>query len=236
MKNIRSLPALTAAFFAIGFTTMIQSAKADLILDNIGHTRADDFSGDGQGTTANDSGNRLVGYFESTSATINMHMVYSFQMIGGLDGSDILNADFSVSQTSPGSSQYSFDIHAHVIRTDPSPTILGTDYHTSAGLLMTDFDDGDRGANGLKSLDGTGQSNLTSYLQSNWSEGDYVFIGLKTDPVTVFGPGTGGVNDFYRFGDDGTLTVTAIPEPSAFAFLGVGLGVMLAAGRRTARS
>lgn len=180
-------------------------------LDEANLQRVHDTNADGIGDSRFGSpANNLVGFFADSAAVQNMQMVWAFQMTGVADPATIINADFTATVTGLGSN--AFNIDAHVIRTAGTDTILASDYEGSANLLTEDFN----GANavGAKSLDVAGQTALTSFLQNNWVENQFVFIGLKTDPLTL-----AGSNDFFRFDAAATLMIT-VPEPNSLVLLG----------------
>ena len=178
--------------------------------------RIDDNNADAAGNTLRTltGGNNLVGYYDSDS-TENMHLAWSFQMTGFSDPSRLLSADFEVNQTGrSGAGNFAYDVEAHAIRTSAGGNVAVSDYQDSAALLMTNF----AGSGSVqRSLDAAGRSALTSYLQSNWSQGDYVFIGLKTDPITVATYTDGSLpNDYYKFagaaGVGAVLNLTVLPS------------------------
>ena len=175
--------------------------------------RIHDITGDGEGDTAHGSpANNLVGYFERADVE-NMHMAWSFLMTGAFSGERIAYADFGVEQTGLPGNAYSFDIEAHAIRTSPGSAIVTSDYQDTSQLLMTNFD-GNNTA-GPKTLDAGGESALTTYLQENWQEGEYLVIGLKTDPVTM-ATFPGGTNCFFVYATDAQLTVGVLPPQGSF--------------------
>ena len=169
--------------------------------------RIDDWDANDAGDILRGSANQLVGYFVQDNVE-NMHMVWAFQMTGSPSGERIASADFNVTQVQAGGGTYTYSVDAHVIRTSSSTTIAIADYENSADLLMTNFCGT---GTGPKSLNVDGKSALTSYLQDNWVEGDYVFIGLKTDPMTIHDFSVSeGTTDFYRYDVDGVTDATLI--------------------------
>ena len=68
-----------------------------------------------------------------------------------------------------------------------------------------------------------------TYLQNNWKEGDYVFISLQSDPLTM----SGTASDFALFSGDAVLNVTMIPEPATIGMLGLGVLVLMAVRKNT---
>ena len=166
---------------------------------------------DGAGDTVNGGWqSTYVGRFGDAGS--NYQVVYAFQMTGFATGAEISSADFSKNFTGTifGSA---FDVDVHAIRTAATSGLLASDYETSAGLLMTDFDGGTPGTAGVKSLSALGQTNLVAYLQTNWVENDYVFLGLKSNPGTVT---LGGIYDFDK---TTSATLTVVPEPGTYALL-----------------
>jgi hypothetical protein len=93
---------------------------------------------------------------------------------------------------------FSFSTVAHVIRSSADPTILASDYETSAQPLMSDFSESSDDV-GTVSLDAAGQSILGSWLRNNWVDGEYVFIGIQTNPLILPDNSTTRV---YRYGSN----------------------------------
>jgi hypothetical protein len=176
-------------------------AQAALVIDQNLDQRVDDTDSNGSGNRVVGT-NRLIGYHTSVQ---NMHVVYVFQMTGVTNVSEITSVDFSVTQAGVNSA---FAIDAHVIRTSLTNTVISSDYETTAATLMEDFSDNSK--TGLKSLSAAGQTNLATYLQANWSEGAYVFIGLKTDPFTIVSDS----NKYGSFNSDAQLTIYRGDETS----------------------
>jgi len=179
----------------------------ELDIDYADLQRIQDLDSDGDGDqVAGSPANNLVGYFEHDGVE-NMQMVWSFQMQGFGDADRIAYADLILEQSGTGGGAYTYDIEVHAIRTASSSTIVASDYEDSAGVLMESFNNP---ATGTASLDGPGKVALASYLQDNWSKGDYVVIGLKTDPLTL-ASFPGGSHDFYRYATGGTLRIGLHP-------------------------
>ncbi len=159
--------------------------------------------------------------------------VFVFLMTGKIPSHTVTTADFTVTQTLPASA-VTFDVVAHVIRTSATPTILNSDFQNSAQQLMTNFDNGNQNG-GTVSLNSAAEMTLGSYLNTNWVEGNYVFITLKNTTYTTttnfrllrYGNSGGG---WTANSTDAQLNITTIPEPSA-AFLG-GLGLLCLLRRR----
>jgi len=199
---------LAVLLIAGGILTPAIAGSTTVTIDDTDAQRPDDNDSDGQGESYGNNDFLIIGFFNNGGVE-HMHVVWVFQMTGASNGMQILDADFQVTQTGSGNGTWTYDLDAHVIRTNSSSTILVSDYETSALWLMDDFDGGSPGASGLKSLDIDGKSALTSYLQDNWSEGDYVFVGLKTDPLT-FGSLT--ATDYFNFGGVSTCDAQLILE------------------------
>ncbi len=120
-------------------------------------------------------------------------------MTGFPDPATITNANFSVAllekQNSP-----TFNVDAHVIRTSSDSEILPSDYETTAQLLMSDFTTNATPTGNIL-LNTSGQSELTTWLQNNWVEGGFLFIGLKSNPLKLDDPGDmPSQNIYYRYG------------------------------------
>jgi len=217
----------------IGAAILLAGVTADastVLIDDVNAMRVRDTNLNGTGDVA-EADVIDVGRY----STSNSYAVFVFQMTGVANPSLITAANFSVGITESINSPTDFNVDAHVIRKAESSTILITDYETSAQLLMADF--GGNNAVGSRSLDATGQGTFATWLQNNWADGEYVFIGLKSDPATL----SGGFR-IVRFGSSGggwtadstdaQLNLTVIPEPST-ALLG-GLGVLFLLRRRRA--
>ena len=131
--------------------------------------------------------NNLVGFFANSTAVQNMHMVWGFQMTGITNPANITGANFFADATRLGSG-YNLDVH--VVRTAATNTVLASAYETSAGLLTPNYTTGIR----VGSLDSGGQTSLATYLQNNWTPGDFVFLSIQTDPLTL-----SGTNNFFTF-------------------------------------
>jgi len=175
--------------------------------------RVHDKEGDGVGDSAHGApANNLVGYWMSHGNIGNMHMVWGFHMTGDVFRARIADADFRVDQTGVGGATYDYEIDVHVVRTDASSAIGASDYEASAGLIMTNFAGS---TTGTRQLDAAGRSALTTYLQGNWVKGDYIFIGLKTDPLTLDSYPQ-GANDTYHFAADAELYLAMLPPHGSF--------------------
>ena len=205
-------------------------SQAEIITTNItetADTRINDTDNDGAGNSIKPTidNNRLIGYYYkdngegAVDTTLNMTLVYAFLMTGVTDPSQITAADFSVTQSAVGSD---FDINASIIRTSDTADFEYSDYQTIGTSLMEDFSSND--VVGSKSLDTTGQSSLVTYLQNNWVEGQYVFISLQSDPLTL----TGTASDYAKFNADGVLSVMTIPESATIGMLGLGAFLLMA--------
>ncbi len=201
---------LLAGLFCAG----VSSVHAANITAESNSASVYDSDSNGTGDTVNaGTQSTYVGRFGDAGS--NYQVVYAFQMTGFATGAEISGADFSKNFTGiiGFGSEGSFDIDVHAIRTAATSGLLASDYETSAGLLMTDFDGGTPGTAGVKSLSALGQTNLVAYLQTNWVENDYVFLGLKSNPGTVT---LGGIYDFDK---TTSATLTVVPEPGTYALL-----------------
>lgn len=95
---------------------------------------------------------------------------------------------------------------------------------------MTNFDNGNVTATVL--LDSPAEMTLGTYLNTNWVEGNYVFITLKNTTYTTtenfrllrYGNSSGG---WTASSSDAQLNITTIPEPSAALLGGLGLLALL---------
>ena len=205
---------------------------ATLLLDDVEARRVQDTNLDGLGdTTALDVLD--VGNYGTGDRT---HPVFVFRMTGKNPSHIVTTADFTVTQTRPaGTNTPTFDVVAHVIRTSASSTILVSDFENTAQSLMPNFDNGNQNG-GTVSLDSVAEMTLGTYLNTNWVEGNYVFITLKNTTYT-----TATFFELLRYGNSSTSwaassttaqlnVTTTIPEPSA-ALLG-GLGMLALLRRR----
>lgn len=210
--------ALVASLFVFA-----HPASAQTIINSFADTRVDDRDDNNLGDTLV-NGNNNTGFF-TVAGIGNTHSVFAFQMTGIADASQITDADFSLTNTRV---EAGFNIDMHVVRVSSASAFAVSDYEDSAQLIMEDFSTSTIGT-GTHSLDTISSATFTTYLQNNWSDGDYLFIGLKTDPFTL---DTGG-NNYYEYTvDSGVLTVT-IPEPStAGLMLGLSALGLLAMRRR----
>ena len=193
-------------------------------------------------TAQNGSGNSLSAHSLNVGTKANgagwdMHAGLAFQMTGAADGY-LEAANFSTSYTG-GQGTPIYNVDVYVNRVSSSLAFQTSDYENGTKIMDDFVTTSDIGSFGTYSLDATGQANLLSYLQSNWVEGDYLYISLKanTDPAPlimgedananyVFGSWLGGDNS------DALLIVT-VPEPSSTALLGLGLSSMLLRRRRS---
>lgn len=99
-------------------------------------------------------------------------------------------------------------------------------------LIQRSFVDGNSlpSAGSLVQLNSTGETNLTSFLSSNYSVGEFLVFGLVMDTTTAsgtFGDGftfaTTGSNPNFALETSSTLSVVAVPEPTVSLLL---LGAM----------
>ena len=192
----------------------ITAVPTTITIDDSNILRPEDRDGDGDGDGWGNVDFRLVGYYEHDGVE-NMHLVWAFQMTGVSHGVQIADADFSVSQNGRVGSAHSYDIEAHVVRTSSVSDLGAGDYETSAGLLMTNFHVG--AVSGQKSLDAAGRSALTTYLENNWAEGEYIVIGLKTAPRTVATYSGGGreLDDYHHYSTNAVLRLAILPPQGA---------------------
>ena len=168
--------------------------------------------------------------FVGNAGTTDFHPVYVFEMLGAGLGSNITDAQFSVTQTGTHTPEFT-KVDAFVLRTAVDATILASDYELAGTKLMDDFAGTVSGGVPLKSLDAGGQSSLTTYLQNNWQEGEYLFFSLRGGDDTTI-PYTSSTLNGYIFGNssggwtegstDALLTITAVPEPTSAALIGLG--------------
>jgi hypothetical protein len=159
-------------------------------IDNSSSSRIRDSSYNGSGNLAQFDQALAVGALSWGPA---LHAGIAFQMTGA-SAADLLAADFSISLSGQsGAPDFNVDVYASRVSADG--TILASDYQAST-LLMADFVT-TSSTSGTYSLDATGQSNLLAYLESNWLEGSYMIITLKTSPVAT---SAATVGDIYNFG------------------------------------
>ncbi len=226
MKRNNNKHLALAIIGAATLTGLTADAATTVLLDDVEARRVRDTNNNGTGDVA-EADVLDVGRYSTSQG----HSVFVFQMTGVANPAQITSADFSVTLISTAGTPTDFNIDAHAIRTSSAPTILASDYQTTAQLLMADFG-GDNTTVGKRSLDATGQDTFATWLQNNWVDGQYVFIGLKTDPLTL-----GGGFRASRFGSSGggwtanstdaQLDLTVVPEPSAALLGGLGLLALL---------
>jgi hypothetical protein len=223
MKTKNKIPHLILAGL---FGVSTAHAATIISIDDTSGARLYDQQQDGSGSNVNLFQALNVGT-KSNGAGYDMHAGFVFQMTGAADGY-LEAADFSVSATGgQGQSIYNIDLYAN--RVSSSSTFNVSDYQVFDSLIMEDFWVVNDGL-GNFSLDATGQSNLLSYLQTNWVEDDYVFFTLKLDTAPSFIAGAdANQNTIFGFpGDNDSLLTVAVPEPSSTALLGLGgLALML---------
>jgi len=214
-------------------------AQADVVsIDDALAGRAGSANGNGiTGTQADLDRILEAGVYDNG---FHAHPVFVFQMTGVTVPANITNANFSVTMTAKLGTP-SFNADAYVIRKDASSTILTNDYETTAQSLMSGFSTSSSVVGDVAGLDTAGQSTLGTWLQNNWADGEYVFIGLKTDPLT---PPTPDDKEFYRYSEgawnsawsegktDAQLTLDVIPEPATLGLIAAFGGGLLFVRRR----
>ena len=202
---------------AVLFTAIAIQANAAVMLTQVNDgsnqgaeaIRTIDFNPANGTGTALRNGGAFVGYF-NTGHNLNSTLV--FEMLGVADPTSITVGNLTAVQGNTGTPT-GIDVEVHVIRVSPTGTIQASDHHNSALQLMANYDgDGTAGLN--VSLDAAGQAALGTWLQTNWVEGEFLFIGLQSDTIIPSGNRTEGLT-YNSVG----LEVTAVPEPSSFALL-----------------
>lgn len=143
-----------------------------------------------------------------------------------------------------GESISSVSLSIHILSTsnldspgsDPNVDLVGIGVRASATVLASDISGGtaiaDDTFSPISSVT-TGTSNISdpamvSWISSNWSPGDYLFFTLKPDAGNT-------VNSRYftlSTANDAINTpvlsiTTAIPEPSTFLMMGIGISMLL---------
>ena len=216
MKTKKILALLISGVFA---TTMAsQGAVIYTVIEDTDTFRVVDTDDSGTGDVVQNS------FLNAGNNVFDTAVVSSFEMTGFSSGAEIGNVDFSITRKNGGAGDPNLSLD--VLRTSSSQTINPGDYEfVAAANLMTNFADG---GNGSYSLDASGQAALTTYLQSNWVENDYVFLRIRSG---VIGPAPEDASYFFGGNSsqsDAQLTLTAVPEPSSTALLGLGgLALML---------
>jgi len=219
---------LTLAVVAMACFALTTSANAAVIdINTAAHSRIDDLDNDGDGDALVHGTD--VAYWAAEYQD-NSQAVWAFQMTGVANPAEITTADFSTSMdwtVGP----IDFEVDAYVIRVNAASTILVGDYEAAGTSLMEGFDDGTGAA--AKSLNGAGQTALGTYLSDNWTADHYVFIGLRSDPLTLSGD-----TKVRRYAAASELSITteAIPEPATMCALTLavaGLGGYIRKRRRT---
>ncbi len=220
-------------------------AQGDTVINDVFAGRAGDTTTEDPGSTLDGLGDDVnfnfptdVGNFVANQG-VTTHPVFVFQMTGISDPTTITSADFSVTLLAKQNTVVDWNVDAHVIRRSSTTTIVASDYQDSAQLLMSGFNNFDDTVNENYGLDTAGQTTFTTWLQNNWVEGDYLFIGLKTNPTVTTDPGElGSENIFYRYGPNRQATtppedawdetktdaqLTIVPEPSVALLGSLGL-------------
>jgi len=214
MKTKKILALLISGVFA---TTM--ASQGAVMIMHTDTFRVVDTDDSGTGDVVQNS------FLNAGNNVFDTAVVSSFEMTGFSSGAEIGNVDFSITRKNGGAGDPNLSLD--VLRTSSSPTINTGDYEfVAAANLMTEFADG--AINTSYSLDASGQAALTTYLQSNWVENDYVFLRIRSG---VIGPAPEDASYFFGGNSsqsDAQLTLTAVPEPSSTALLGLGgLALML---------
>ena len=205
---------------------------AATIITDVNAQRINDWAGTGGITGTGDTAVSNV-FFAGDTGGNSYASVYVFQMTGFSSGGQFGNADFSITRDGGIGDA---DIAVDVLRISSTIDVVAGDYQLAfASRLETNFGDG---GNANYNLVVSGESSLTSYLQNNWVENDYLFIRLGAASI----PQSSGelTTAYYQFGSaqggweasstDALLTIT-VPEPSSTALLGLG-GLALALRRR----
>lgn len=145
-------------------------------------------------------------------ATIDLYVHNSFSTNQVLDGNEAVgdyNIPYANTSGSPTAANYTLIQKDFVV-----PTV-------STGEVV--------------SLSASGQSALTSFLQSNYTAGEYIVFAAALDINTNTPSGDYGVGMIY----DGIaanasqqLSITVIPEPTTAALLAAGLGILMIGRRR----
>jgi hypothetical protein len=242
-KSLTSFVAATAICAFVSFTNTGHAAAITLGAENA--ERVEDLTNNGDGTGDRAQYDVLdLGQYSNAERTFP---VFVFQLNSGLAAVgqqvNVSGANFSVTETLPSGTPPVGDLYG--IRISSSDTILASDYQNGT-LLQSAYSPA---TGGSLTTTVAGSAALTAYLQANYVEGDYVFIGLKTDPINFpnqnatdvgrFGNSAGG-QPFNGSQTDATLTftATAVPEPAslvALAGLG-GMGLLGFALRRRRRN
>lgn len=206
---------------------------ATITIDDANTARIVDYTQNGSGDSAT-THTMFVGTKDNSNGWDGAGGI-AFQMTGA-SAADLTAADFSISVVSiTGTPAY--DVDVYVNRVSSSSAFLASDYENGI-KIMDDFVTKTDGV-GNYSLDTTGQTNLFNYLSTNWVEDDYVLITLKGSSLPMgedashninFG---GSITTWAPGGTDAQLTITAVPEPSSTALLGLGgLSLMLRRKRK----
>lgn len=201
--------------------------SATIVMDDASSSRITSNTQSGSGTNLAGSGTNYVGT-KSNGAGIDGHAGFAFQMTGA-SASDLLSANFSVSYTGVQTAAPNYNVDVYVNRVSLSAAFEVADFQNGTKLMDDFVITSD--STGNYSLDTDGQTDLFNYLSTNWVEDSYLIITLKanTDPGFIMGEDANANYQFGSFGaTDAQLTVTAVPEPSSAALLGLGgLALML---------
>ncbi|WP_083912862.1 PEP-CTERM sorting domain-containing protein [Rubritalea marina] len=221
--NKQSISTIGAVLF--GLCSASQSAT----ILSMTNSNIFDLDQDGLGDFVNGSGSFVGRYDALGGATTewSFHQAYAFQMTGASNGSDITDVAFTsdmfASSIGAGDAPQFTNVELVALGTNTTVTFDGSQFHATGTMIMSNFGDG---VNGAKSLDASAESTMLTYLQNNWSEDDYVYFILRKNGSTSYAdptyvdPGNGSGTNGYNF-INVALEVTAVPEPSSTALLGL---------------
>lgn len=203
---------------ASGLLSLSAQATTLMITQTAG-AQLRDTTGDGIGDGLGGPSNLITGYF--LGQDVDLRTGWAFLMSGAGSTPTVTDADFTAQVTSvSGTPDFNVDLHA--IRVSPTSTFNSSDFQVSSQLIMEDFWTPADGTGSL-SLDAAGKTALASYLDSNWSDGDYVILGTQTDP-SIMGS---GADRWFFFNNSNAVLAATVPEPSSSAlFLLGGLGLI----------
>ena len=171
----------TTSLIIAGILGTALAAQADIIIPDTAGKRLVSFGQTGSGTSSADNGLNVG--TKSNNAGWDLSAGFVFQMAGASAGGDLLSADFSVTTTGSQGVSLNYNVDVWVNRVSSSPAFELADFQNGTKIMDDFVTVNTSGIN--YSLDVTGQANLLSYLQTNWSENDYVFITLKMDDFSA---------------------------------------------------